>query len=256
MIIRAIKMLVTLPFKAGLYTGLIAIGACAGAYGPWLWSTGMEAFAALRTKADATFDPQVLVSPEKELDLIAKIRDRIAPDVERAQCLRRQENAELDYLKEKAKLIEERVPRGDNETRSAGQILEDLANAISSNSASAADRELFEDLGGPAWALLRKRASALKASLEELTALNDRVLRLQEQLDKKRQMTLRFVPEQCKSQTRSPATDVGKPTFPEIEEMRTLLEQSHENLFKGLHALDAGLLDEASKEAPKLTSSP
>ena len=126
------KAILSLPFKAGLYTFLLGLGISVGMFAPTLWQYGSQAFAWLNgTSENCVFDPDVLVSPEKELNLIHSVNDGIEPRLNKARILIRKQGAEIEYLREKCRFIEERVPRDEKENRTPAQILKELADLVS-----------------------------------------------------------------------------------------------------------------------------
>ncbi len=247
-VFKGFRILFALPLKATIYAALVAAGACLGVFGPSLWEAGTEALALLQSSAnDSTFDPQVLLSPEKELDLIRDVKEDTEPRLKRAQILIRKQRAEIEYLKERSTFIEERVPRGPGETRTGTEILRGLeATLADSTSATDEVRERFDRWGGPRWTALREKSQALEDSLKDLLRMQDRVEFLHDRLEQRRLATLRFAPD---NERDSKGTE-RKMELPEVEESRQLLSQVHEELFKTVYALDPTLV----RERPEVAS--
>jgi hypothetical protein len=244
-ILRMVKAIASMPLKAGFYALLIGLGVCLPKYGPALTKCGKAAITRLTTSRDDHFDPRILLFPEKELDLIRSVDDDVQSRLRRAQILIRKQQAEVEYLREKSRFIESHVPREENDARSAEQVLSQLAAAIEKgDSVSDQDRELFNNVNGPAWLALRNRSAASEESLQELLSLNGRIQFLRERLEKRRMATLQYVP--VNHEERIPSADERTVVVPEIAEARHLLEGVHETLFKTVYALDPGLVREAS----------
>jgi hypothetical protein len=249
-LVRALVLLVKMPFRAGVYTCLLGLGAGLGVYGPTLWDSSTHALAWFnKNLGDEAFDPTVLVSPAKELDVIRDVRNDVAPRLRRAQCLLRAERTEIAFISEKCKFIEERVPRAQGDSRPAEQILTALAEAVSAKDATAADRELFESIGGPTWVSLRARQERLSKELASLIRLEERVQVLQGKLEERRLATLRYVPDAGEDSGDPQGKADRKLAFPEIEESRQLLETLHEDLFRVVHALSPDLVSDSSLQA-------
>lgn len=241
-LLRILKSILALPFKTGLWLFFLALGTCLGTFGPTIWETGSEALAWWRLSSDTTFDPAVLLSPEKELDLIRTINEQVEPRLKRACILIRKQQADIEYLREKCRFIEQRVA-DDGDERNGGAVLSQLAAAVSdTTSASPADVERFEQLGGPTWLALRNRSRDLERSLEDLLRLQERVDFLGGKLEERRLVTLRYAPEEVQE-------SVDKTVeIPEVEESRALLQDVHESLFKTIYALDPSLVKKEKKQ--------
>jgi hypothetical protein len=245
-----IRGILALPRRVGLVVVLVGLGAGAASYGPQIWELGSNALALGQTPGDGTFDPAVLLSPEKELNLINSVEEEVAPQLRRAQILIRKQEAEIGYLREKARFIEARVPRPCGETRTAEEILLDLARKAAGESSEAKeDRELFRRLGGPTWVAMRNRREELATSLQGLLRLNERVASLKSTLEKRRLLTLQYAPKEAEEECQTEE----QVRFPEIERTKDLLEVAHETLFKTVYALDPGLLQDEKSNTDGVT---
>ena len=178
--LKVFKFILSLPFKTMMSTTLLGVGVALGAFGPQIWDAGTEAVAMFQDSGDAAFDPDVLLNPEKELEMIHSIRSDVQPDFKRAQILLRKQRAEIEYLREKCRFIVERVPTNQAEGKTSFEVLSELAERVSTDDeATKDDRELFETYGGPAWMAMQTRSKALEQSLGELLNLQARVEFLQ-----------------------------------------------------------------------------
>ena len=128
-----------------------------------------------------------------------------------------------------------KVRPGENESRSAEQILSKLAVAATEGTLSTEQRKLYESVGRT-WIALQNRIEVSNQSLQELFALEARINFLQGKLDERRLATLRYVPE------RIAPSDVRTVVIDDIEEAQNLLQQAHEILFKTVVSLNPEMI--------------
>ena len=241
---KCILSLIKMPLKVGIYALLIGFGTLLGVYSPTLYAQGKAAITWFTASSDKKFDPQILLSPEKELDLIQSINNDVGPRLRRVQILIRKQQAEIEYLREKSCFIENRVPCDEENACSVKQRLSQLAAEMENGNSISQERcEFFKSIDGPTWVALRNRSQASEKSLKQLFALNERVQFLQDKLEKRRLATLQYVPVNNEDRIQSPKN--REVLIPEIEEAKGLLEDVHETLFKTVYALDPVLLKEA-----------
>ncbi|UCD57973.1 MAG: hypothetical protein JSV16_02340, partial [Candidatus Hydrogenedentota bacterium] len=182
-------------------------------------------------------DPDILDRPEKELDLIQSINNKVRPRLKKAKILIRKQQAQIAYMREQCEFLQMKVRPDENDSRSAEQILSELAVAVQDGTVSTEQRKLYEKVG-QTWIALQNRIEISKQSLQELFALEARIIFLQDKLDERRLATLRYVPE------RIPSSDTRTVVIRDIEEAHNLLQEAHEALFKTVVSLNPELLKE------------
>jgi hypothetical protein len=246
-VLSLLKKAFTIPFKLGIGTVLLGLGLMLGAYGPTIWTASRDALAWFARSTDGTFDPQILLNPERELRLIRSVESELEPSLRRAQILIRKQQAEIQYLREKSRFIEERVPHVAGDARTGETVLEELSHVVGDGEKAPREiRERFEQLQGPTWIALRTRSESLANSLQELLGLNERVQDLKGKLSSRRAVTLRLVPEGAKEEN----TVVRSLHVPEFLECKKLLEETHETLFKTIYSLDPAIINGGDEHFP------
>ena len=234
-VFKLTKKILSLPFKPGLYLVLILGGICIGVYRPAISEYSKEAVSWIKGSSDENFDPDILERPEKELDLIQSVNRKVQPRLKKAQILIRKQQAQIAYMREQCEFLQMKVRPDENDSRSAEQILSELAVAVQDGTVSTEQRKLYEKVG-QTWIALKNRIEISKQSLQELFALEARIIFLQDKLDERRLATLRYVPEQI------PSSDTRTVVIRDIEEAQNLLQEAHEALFKTVVSLNPELL--------------
>ena len=243
---------IKLPFKHGIWSALLAVAVISIAdLAPSIryWANGLmentkDFISVSDFDAFLRYDSEFGVKPEKEIELIKKAYNLIQPDLARASILISKQENELGYLKEISMLIEqqfsEKWDKQDIEFTDGRELLTQLAADFDSkDSFSKDERVRFIRLGGIRWVNYQDRILGLEASLARLAVLRDRVMQLNEKLEERRRITLRYLP----VENNLLVDDKDEKLPPEFRESEMLLEKTHEAIFTTLHSIDPTLIE-------------
>ena len=111
--LKTLGAIVRFPLKAiKVVLGLIllCLGVGIGLYSdtvsdavPWIGNSAEATFDRSGFLEPATFDPGVLLDPAKELELIQSVSDEVEPRLKQAQIVIRQQQAEVEFLRVRAR---------------------------------------------------------------------------------------------------------------------------------------------------------
>lgn len=181
------------------------------------------------------FDPAIAEDPVRELEFLHDLDEGLRPQITEARTLIRKRRAEIEYSRELARFVEQRVPAGEL------VALRDIASSMGEEAEAQIPSEL--SAAGRSWLGYQRKVANLEVELERLLILDGRVEALYAKLDRRRGETQGLVPE---SVVEPVAGEEGLRTTPEMSEAEALLGSVHESLFKALYTLSPELVEPAA----------
>lgn len=247
---KCIKTILRLPFKIALYGLLIGVGVALAIYRPAL-GKGCERVRELIFGSDKNnYNLQEPWNPVEVVDYVDCTKDRVGQRLKEAQVIVGKSKAAIAFWKDQCSMIEARVPRDANDSRSGEEILTQLAKAEENQTISNEERAFFICAEGPLWSRLRRKIIQTEQSLEQLYAVEKRVGELRVTLEGKRQKALKLLPERIPLESERPYVT------PEIMEARELLNDVHETLFKAVYILESKRPEENKVNLAKSEANP
>ena len=217
------------PLKLAAFAGAAVVGALAIGDDIEPVRAAVTRIVGATSVHQPAFDPAIAEDPVRELEFLRDLDDGLRPKITKARTLIRKRRAEIEYSRELARFVEERVPAAELATLRgiACSVGEDGAEVPSELSAA-----------GRSWLAYQRKVANLEAELERLLALDGRVEGLYARLDRRRSETQGLVPESLVE-----PTEEGLRTTPEMGEAEKLLGSVHESLFKALYTLSPELVE-------------